>query len=109
MVMSELEKKLRDDFLKCLQGNSGGNVVDELIGIIKSDYILLARNPVSCRDCFSYNRHNGFPGDWCVYRQEYIRDCSCAVNCEHYLNGEDAARKTMARFKSDLSGEWIIE
>ena len=107
--MNELEKKLREDFLKCLHENAGGNVVDELINVIRRDYILLAKQPVSCRDCFSYNRHNGFPSDWCVYKQEYIRDCSCAVNCRHYLTGEDAARKAFARVRNELNGDWILE
>ena len=106
---NEVEKQLRCRFRKALRDYKTGDVVDILMDIIREDYILLARRPLSCRDCFSYKRHNGFPGDWCVYKQEYIRDCGCAVNCEHYLNGEDAAREAMARVRSELSGEWIIE
>ena len=55
--------------------------------IIREDYILLARVPLSCRDCFSYHQRNGWPGDFCVKKQEYIQDCSCAYNCDEFVDG----------------------
>lgn len=106
---SELEKDLRCKFRKALRDYKTGNVVDILMDIIKEDYILLAKVPLSCRDCFSYNRSNGWPSDWCVLHQEYIRDCSRAYNCKDFISGEEAARRAFARVHNELNGDLIIK
>ena len=107
-MVNELEKKLKCKFRKALRENAGGNVVDELLAILKEDYILLARVPLSCRDCVNYHYRSGYPSDWCVHRQKYIRDFRCAYNCKHFLSGDEEARKSIARLHADLTDEWII-
>ena len=41
-----LKKKLRKDFLNCLQKNPQGNVVDDLIRVLEKDYILIVKKPL---------------------------------------------------------------
>ena len=105
---NEVEKQLRCSFRKALRDYKTGDVVDILMDIIREDYILLARVPLSCRDCVNYHYRSGYPSDWCVHRQKYIQDCKCAYNCKHFLNGEEEARKSIARLHADLTDEWII-
>ena len=106
---NELEKQLRNRFSKALRDYKTDNVVDILIDILKEDYIILARVPLSCRDCVNYYYRSGYPSDWCVRRQKYIHDCKIAYNCRDYLGAEEEARKSIARLHSDLTDEWIID
>ena len=108
-MVNELEKKLKCKFRKALRENAGGNVVDELLAILKEDYILLARVPLSCRDCFNYHQRKGWPSDFCVKKQEYIQDCNCAYNCDGFVSGKESARRSLAYVHSELTDEWIIE
>ena len=106
---SEVEKKLRENFHKCLNGDCDSNTVDELMDIIKKDYILLARVPLNCRNCVNYNRLTGYPSDWCIKYQRYIADCSIAYNCSGYLGAEEEARKSIALLHGSLNkDDWII-
>lgn len=106
----DYESKLRKDFLKCLSENSGGNVVDELISVLKKDYILLVRVPLSCRDCIHFNNTAGWiHPNYCAFYQRSFDSLSKANDCSHYFSGKEEARKSMARLHNDLTGDLFYE
>lgn len=104
--MVDCEDKLRNDFLKALKNNSCGDVVDDLIAILKKDYVLLVKEPLYCHECIHYNNTSGWISpDYCVYYQRIIRNVNEANNCSHYFSGEEEARKSMARFHNSWTGD----
>ena len=108
--MINREDKLRDEFLKALKGNPQGDVVDDLIGIIKKDYVLLVKEPLYCHECIHYNNTAGWISpDYCVYYQRIISNVNAANDCSHYCNGGNEARKSMARLHNDLTGDLFYE
>ena len=105
----EVEKQLRGKFLKALHGNPCGDVVDDLIGILKEDYILLARESCSCRDCIHYrDLQHCIPSNHCDKYNCYLNNLHRAYNCDDYFSGAGEARKSIARFHNELTGEWIV-
>lgn len=107
---SEVEKQIKCKFRKALRENAGGNVVDELISILKEDYILLAKKRCSCLDCIHHEelRHT-IPSHYCNTFNSFIGDFNKAYNCDEYFSGKGEARKSIARFHNELTGEWIVE
>ncbi len=104
-----LEKRLRCQFRKALRDYKTGNVVDVLIGILKEEYILLAKEPCSCLDCIHHSERIGIPSNYCDKYGSFIFDFSRAYDCDEYFSGRGEARKSLASFHNDLSGEWIIK
>lgn len=103
-----LEEKLREEFLECLKCNPQGDVVDDLIKVLKRDYVLLVREPLYCRDCVNCNEDTmsistGSPL-YCMHFQMRVCD-SAANNCDYYLGGGEAARKSIARMHNSLTGD----
>ncbi len=103
-----LEEKLREDFLKCLRSNPQGDVVDDLIKVLKRDYVLLFREPLYCSDCISCNEDNimisnGSPFYCMRFQRRVVNEA--ANNCKHYLGGGESARRSMARFHNELTGD----
>lgn len=108
--MVSRESKLREEFQCALKKNKCGNVVDDLIGILKRDYILLVKEPLYCRDCIHCNNTSGWISPaYCVYYQCKINNMSAADDCTHYFSGEQEARKSIARMHSDLTGDLFYE
>ena len=108
--VGEIEKQLKCRFRKVLRENSGGNVVDELIGILKEDYILLAKVHCSCLECIYYESLKySIPSDYCRKYNHRICDYSRAYNCNDYFSGKGEARKSIARFHNELTGDWIVK
>lgn len=106
----ELEKQLRCKFRKALRDYKTGNVVDILIDIIREDYILLAKEQCSCWDCVHCQELKfTLPSHRCSKFECYISDFSRAYNCDDYFSGRGEARKSIARMRSDLTREWILE
>lgn len=108
MILTETEQeiregKLRKDILQTLQNNKRGDVVDDIIKLIKKDYILLIREPLYCRDCVSCNDNtsNGrfftTVPYYCKHYQRTVNYGDEANNCPHYLGGKEEARKSLAR------------
>jgi hypothetical protein len=109
------EKQLRTDFLKALQSNKSEDVVDDLINIIKKDYVLLLRQPLYCGDCmhckptgFMGWTHNGSDA-YCSYHQIRITTWGLSNNCKEYTDGGEYARRTMARFHNNLTGDLFYD
>ena len=115
MSGNELEDKLREDFIMALQCNKCGNVVDDLIGILKRDYVLVLRRPLYCKDCFScdcsvnYGLTDLYNDAYCVHYQRRVNGMDSANACPHFLSGEEEARKSMARFHAELTDELIYD
>ena len=106
----DLEAKLREDFRKALYCNKCGNVVDDLIAILKRDYVLLVKEPLYCRDCLHFHTTYGWLShQYCMYYRQSIDGKGSANNCEHYCSGEDSARKSMARFHNELTGDLFYD
>lgn len=104
--MCDLEEKLRDDFLKALGKNNRGDVVDDLINVLKKDYILLVKEPLNCRDCVNFHDRYGWISPfYCMFYQRKITDLSDADCCSHYFSGGLEARKSLARVHNDLTGD----
>ena len=104
------EEKLREEFLKALKSNSCGNVVDDLISILKRDYILVVKEPLYCHDCIHCNNTAGWISpDYCMYYQRKITNMSAADTCKHYFSGGLEARKSIARMHNSLTDDLFYE
>ena len=107
----EVEKSLRYDFIECLKNSNMGDIdsaVEELITILKKDYILLHSNPLYCKDCVSCNtNYTDFGFSYCVYYQKRINSMGLANGCQHYLNGELEAKKSISVLHKELTKEWV--
>ena len=102
-----LEEKLREDFLECLKGKSSGDVVDDLIKVLKRDYILVLKVPLYCRDCF--NCHEDMVSltstpYFCMHFQRRVQggEANC---CKFYLGGAEEARKSIAHLHNELTDD----
>ena len=111
-----LEEKLREDFLQALRCNKCGNVVDDLISILKRDYVLVVKKPLYCFDCFNCNPNVsmlsgefGVLDAYCKYLDKRICKFDAADDCRYYLNGREEARKTIARMHGELTGDLIYD
>lgn len=105
----ELEKQIRCKFRKALRDYKTGNVVDILIDILKEDYILLAKEHCSCLDCVHcHESMHTLPSHHCTKYNRFVNDFSQAYNCDEYFGGKGEARKSIARFHNELTGEWIV-
>ena len=104
--MCDLEDKLREDFLKCLGKNNRGDVVDDLINVLKKDYVLLVKKPVYCSDCVNFHDRQGWISPhYCMFYQRKIDKLTNAECCSHYFSGGEEARKSIARLHSELTGD----
>lgn len=110
MCMGALEDyhkdKLRKEFIKALEGNKCGNVVDDLLDIICKDYVLLVRHPLYCKDCVhchqNYNSFDILHNSYCQYYQKRINDLDRCDYCEHYFGAELEASKSVARITGGM-------
>ena len=108
--MNEREKKLREDFLKCLRSNPCGDVVDDLIAVLKKDYVLVVKENRSCRHCFNWSDTNIFcAAGYCVKHDNVIVDASVALNCDDYLSGSEKAKESIAVLRNGLTGDLIYD
>lgn len=109
-----LEEKLREDFLEALKSNPCGDVVDDLIAVLKRDYVLVLKERHYCKDCFNCNPCNYGLTDllndaYCKYYQRRMSSLTIANDCPHFLSGENEARKSIARLHCELTGDLIYD
>lgn len=107
-----LKEKLRKEFLKCLQNNPQGDVVDDLITVLEKDYILMLKEPLYCTDCIHcHNDMMSFttiPPFYCMQYQKRVYDNN-ANNCKYYFSGKEQARKSIAGLHNSLTGDLFYE
>ena len=105
------DSRLRKEFQRALQDNKCGNVVDDLLAIVKRDYILVAKEDCSCSNCFNFVDNTRFGGItsvpyYCKYYQRRIDHFHMdATDCSHYFSGSQEAKNAMAKVHYDLTGE----
>lgn len=106
-----LKKKLRKDFLNCLQKNPQGDVVDDLIKVLEKDYILIVKKPLYCKDCIHCHHDIGWSTQspyYCMHHQIRVVNES-ANNCNHYFSGEHEARKSIAHLHNELTDDLFYD
>lgn len=108
------ESNLRKDFLEIV-GDDNGDLVEDLLNCVTRDFILLAKKPLYCRDCLHCHSSaiNGFLTSnpyYCDYygRTVNLNHMEC-TDCSHYFSGEEEARKSIAKFHYDLTGNVFYE
>ena len=109
--MIDLEKQLCNEFKKCIQNNTSDSVVDELINVLKRDYILLLREPLYCNECVNFHHSMMWSIEpyYCMHYQRSIKHLSCADTCKHYFSGKHEARKSIARLHGQITDDLIYK
>lgn len=106
------ESKLREEFKRIImEYNDDEEIVDNLLNILKRDYILLFKKEYYCRDCFNCHDNGVYTNCryYCKYYQREVLYGDKANDCLHFLNGSEEARKTMAHFHNSLTGDLFYE
>ena len=104
----EYDSKVHKEFQDALDKDAS---VDELISILKKNYLFVPKYELSCKDCFNCEDNTGqsfitnIPY-YCRYYQRPLNHLHLTANdCDHYLSGGFEAKKSIAKLHYELTGE----